>query len=242
MAQYDRIADAYRESKALPVRLHIERYTLFTALGDLRGARVLDLACGEGHYTRLLKAAGAAEVTGVDISAEMIRLAERQERENPLGCRYVCSDAADFRPAGAVDAVVAMFLLNYAGTPEKLLRFLEVCHAALRPGGRLVGFNDNVLNPPRGTVSFHKYGFSRTGPARLGPGAPIRYRMMNPDGGSFEFETSYMSPETYADAFARSGLRDFRWLGVSLDPAERGNPFWDDFLKNPPVLAFTATK
>ena len=242
MAQYDAIAAAYRESKQLPVRLHIERHTLFEALGDIRGATVLDLACGEGHYTRVLKAAGAAEVTGVDISAEMIALAERQERENPLGCRYVCSDAADFRSAGAVDFVVAMFLLNYAGTPEKLLRFLEVCHAALRPGGRLVGFNDNVLNPPRRTVSFAKYGFTKTGPAELYPGAPIRYRMTNADGSSFEFENWYLSPETYAEAFRKAGLRDFRWLGVSLDPEERGNPFWDDFLNDPPVIAFSATR
>ena len=31
-------------------------------------ATVLDLACGDGFYTRLLKEAGARELTGVDIS------------------------------------------------------------------------------------------------------------------------------------------------------------------------------
>ena len=44
------------------------------------------------------------------------------------------------------------------------------------------------------------------------------------------------------DAFREAGFQDFRWLGVSLDPAERSNPFWDDFLENPPVIAFTATR
>ena len=242
MAVYDAIATAYQDSKQLPFRKHIERHTLFGALGDIRGLRVLDLACGEGFYTRLLKMAGAAEVTGVDISEEMVRLAERQEREHPLGCRYACADVADYQPVGAVDLVTAVYLLHYAGSGAKLLRLLEVCHAALRPGGRLVGFNDNVLDPPRGTVSWSKYGIVKTGAAIPRAGAPIRYRITNEDGASFEFDNYYESPETYAQAFREAGFRDFRWLGVSLDPAERGNPFWDDFLKNPPVIAFSATR
>ena len=242
MAVYDAIATAYQDSKQLPFRRYVERHTLFEALGDIRGLRVLDLACGEGFYTRLLKIAGAGEVTGVDISGEMVRLAERQEKDNPLGCRYVCSDAADYRPGDPVDLVVAIYLLHYAGSADKLLRFLRVAHAALRPGGRLVGFNDNVLDPPRGTVSWSKYGIVKTGPAVPTAGAPIRYRLTNDDGTSFEFDNYYESPETYRRAFDEAGFREFRWLGVSLDPAERDNPFWDDFLENPPVIAFEATK
>ena len=242
LAQYDAIAAAYRDSKQLPFRKTIERYTLFEALGDVRGRTVLDLACGEGFYTRLLKIAGAREITGVDISAEMIRLAEQQERNNPLGCRYVCSDAADHRPAGPVDLVVGMYLLHYARSAEKLRRFVSVCHGALRPGGRLVGFNDNVLKPPRGTVSLQKYGIEKMGPPVLREGAPIRYRFTNRDGRQFGFENYFLRPETYSEAFAEAGFHDFRWLGVSLDPSERDNPFWDDFLNDPPVIAYTATK
>jgi len=135
-----------------------------------------------------------------------------------------------------------MYLLHYAGSAAKLLRFLKVCHAALSRGGRLVGFNDNVLNPPRGTVSWRKYGFLKTGPPDPQAGDPIRYRFTNNDGTEFEFNNVFLSPETYADSFREAGFKDFRWLGVSLDPAERGNPFWDDFLENPPVIAFTATR
>ena len=86
MPEYDAIAAEYQESKHLSFREHIERYTLFEMLGDIGGKTVLDLACGEGFYTRLLKQAGASEVTGVDISAAMIELAEEQERRRPLGC------------------------------------------------------------------------------------------------------------------------------------------------------------
>ncbi len=50
--QYDAIAEAYQDSKLLPFRRYVEAYSLFQILGDLRGARVLDLACGDGFYTR----------------------------------------------------------------------------------------------------------------------------------------------------------------------------------------------
>ena len=149
MAEYDAIADAYTDTKQLPFRTFVERYTLFAILGDIRGNRVLDMACGDGIFTRLLKRAGAAEVTGIDISAEMIRLAEQSEAKAPLGCTYLHQDVAEFEPSGAVDLVVAMYLLNYAKTADQLLRFCRVCHDALRPEGRFVGFNDNIRNPRR---------------------------------------------------------------------------------------------
>ncbi|MXY55621.1 MAG: class I SAM-dependent methyltransferase, partial [Gammaproteobacteria bacterium] len=76
MAEYDAIARGYQESKRLPFREHIERHTLFQLLGDVAGKTVLDLACGDGFYTRLLRQAGASQVTGVDISRAMIELAE----------------------------------------------------------------------------------------------------------------------------------------------------------------------
>ena len=244
VTQYDAIAEAYQDSKQLPFRKAIERYTLFEALGDVGDKTVLDLACGAGFYTRLLKRAGAAAVTGVDVSAEMIRLAEREEARHPLGCSYLCRDVADFEPEpGAADVVVAMYLLHYAGTREKLLRFLRVCHAALGSGGRLVGFNDNVMRPPRGTVSWRRYGLEKTGPLSAPKeGDPIHYRFTNPDGRQFEFHNFFLEPDTYDVAFREAGFRDFRWLGVSLDPDERNNPFWDDFLDNPPVVAYAASK
>ena len=87
--QYDAIAEAYQDSKQLPFREYIEAHSLFEILGNIRGATVLDLACGDGFYTRQIKQAGALEVTGVDLSAEMIKLAEQEERTRPLGCKYL---------------------------------------------------------------------------------------------------------------------------------------------------------
>ncbi|MGK7903298.1 MAG: class I SAM-dependent methyltransferase [Hormoscilla sp.] len=95
MAVYDSIADQYQKTLALPFRLHIEAYTYFNLLGDIAGKSILDLACGEGFYTRKLKLRGAARVVGVDISEKMLSLARLSETRQPLGIEYILCDARE---------------------------------------------------------------------------------------------------------------------------------------------------
>lgn len=215
-----------------------------TLLGDLRDRTVLDMACGEGIYTRLFKLAGAAEMTGVDISSAMIELAESKERAAPLGCQYVCKDAALFTPAAPVDIVTAIYLLNYARTAKEVDHLARSCFRALRSGGLFIGFNDNVRNPPRPSdVSLAKYGLERTcvrHPPREGDA--IRYRITNYDGQIFEFDNFYLKPSTYEAAMCDAGFKDFRWVNAMLDPSEQKNTFWDDFKMQAPLIAFCATK
>ena len=239
---YDAIAERYRESKWLLFRHYIERYTLVELLGDLQGRTLLDLACGEGVYARQFKRSGAAAVTGVDISREMVALAEAEERREPLGCRYVCEDAATFTPAAPVDIVVAIYLLNYARTRLALDRFFRACYRALGPGGRLVGFNDNVRRPPQPGASLAEYGLERSCPHPPSEGDVIQYRITNHDGRAFEFENYYLEPATYTAAARDAGFDDFRWVDALLDPSEHGDPYWDEFMAQAPLTAFTASK
>src|SRR5262249_6468792 len=118
---YNRITHEYRRSKQHPWRHFIECFTLFELLGDLKGQAVLDLACGEGYYTRQLRQRGAARVVGVDLSAGMIDLARRQEADEPLGIAYRVGDARQLQWEERFDLVVAGYLLNYAATREELL-------------------------------------------------------------------------------------------------------------------------
>src|SRR5215467_14518483 len=102
-AEYDAIAQEYRDSKQLPFRSYVEEYTLFGLLGSLAGLAVLDLACGEGIYARKLKKIGAARVVGVDLSPAMVKLAEQTERQNPLGIEYRVGDARKLGDIGKFD-------------------------------------------------------------------------------------------------------------------------------------------
>ena len=121
---------------------------------------VLDLACGEGFYSRIVRRLGAARVHGVDLSPEMVRLAEEAERQEPLGCTYSVGDARLAPGAlGQFDVVMAVYLLNYAQTADELHEMARSIAGQLAPGGRLVGINDNPRNaverygPLPGTIS-----------------------------------------------------------------------------------------
>lgn len=240
--EYDAIAEDYRASKQWGFREVIEGHTLQLLWGDVRHRAVLDLACGEGFHTRRLKQAGAQVVLGVDLSGEMIELAEAEERRRPLGCRYRRADAAELAFGGTFDLVSAAYLLNYARTEEELQRFCTVAFRALRPGGRFVGFNDNVHRDPNLAPSFWRYGFEKR--CRLNPreGDEITYTLRRPEGGSFSITNFYLSPNTYARAFALAGFEDFAWEGPFLAPEEQSNPFWRSFLQHAPLIGFSARK
>jgi len=55
---YDFIAEQYKRAKLQPWRAHVESFTLLGVIGDLAGKKVVDLACGEGFYSRILREHG----------------------------------------------------------------------------------------------------------------------------------------------------------------------------------------
>lgn len=66
------------------------------------GKRVLDLACGEGRYSRLIKERGgpSSRVVALDLSDEMIQLAEEDETQQHADTRIeyaqVCKSVSTF--------------------------------------------------------------------------------------------------------------------------------------------------
>ena len=104
-------------------------------IGDLRGRQVLDAGCGDGYNTRILARAGA-HLTGVDLSARMIELAQEEERGAPLGIRYARASYTNLTlfADATFDAVVS-FMAMMDG-PRFDLAMAE-CLRVLRPGGRL---------------------------------------------------------------------------------------------------------
>ena len=103
-------------------------------LPELQGLRVLDLGCGFGWFCRWARAAGAAQIHGIDVSEKMLARATT-ETEDPA-ITYARADLEQIDlPSGAFDLVFSSLTLHYL---ENLERLMSQVHRALVPGGHLV--------------------------------------------------------------------------------------------------------
>jgi toxoflavin synthase len=242
---YDQIAEDYKRAKEHPWRLHVEQYTFLGLVGDVSGKSVLDLACGEGFYTRRLKQRGAARAVGVDLSQRMIDLAREEEARRPLGVEYVTEDAIKLKLGDAFDLVVASYLLNYAQTAEQLLQMCQGIARHLKPGGRFVTVNNNPAQPVETYGRERKYGFTKTlqGPPR--EGATITYTIFFEDGRTVSLDNYLLSLATHEEAFQKAGLREVRWHAPQLSPEgekANGRQYWNDFLVDAPINCLDCKK
>jgi ubiquinone/menaquinone biosynthesis C-methylase UbiE len=241
---YDRIAEEYKRAKLQPWRTHIERHTLLRLVGDVAGKAVIDLACGEGYYTRALRQHGAARVVEVDLSRAMIGLADAEEARRPLGVEYRVGDVRALEVPGEFDQAFAAYLLNYAHTAEELTQMCRAVARALRPGGRFVTVNNNPTDPTTDLPARQAYGFSRRVEGEWVEGAPIVWEFFLPEG-AIEVRNYQLSVATMEEAFHSTGLREVRWHAPEVSPEglrEFGREHWANFLARPPVAFIECVK
>lgn len=111
----------------------IEKQAIGRALPDSRhGNQLLEIGCGTGHWSRFFAERGF-RVTGIDISPEMINVAQREALEDTS---FSVADAVSLPfPDGSFDIVVAITVLEFVAEPWKTLREMARC---VGPGGRIV--------------------------------------------------------------------------------------------------------
>jgi toxoflavin synthase len=242
---YDVIAADYKQSRAFPFRRYVEEYTYMATIGDVTGKTILDLACGEGIYSRELSRRGAAQVVGVDLSETMIDFARQDEARAPLGIEYIVEDAWKLGRLGEFDLVVASYLLNYARSGEHLAELCAVIAANLRPGGRFITVNNNAEQPASTFEKIRKYGFTKSAhTASPHEGSEITIHIMVGDR-EISFANYYLSNKCCERALASAGFHSIRWQPLRVSPAgvrEQGEEFWSDFLNYPPIVIFEATR
>lgn len=200
-------------------------------LGDLEGLSVLDLACGSGYFTRLIKEWGAHHVVGVDISPEMIELANQRERQSPQGIEYHVGDVSAVRKFGEFDVVFAAFLLHYSSSIEQLQSMCNTIALNLRNGGRFVSFNENSFKPVHDGI---KYGVAVIPRGELRDGTQIERTHYVGDKKDFSFEHYHYEPETYASSLKNSGLSHIEWThfvcSEKLREGSAERDYWRDYL------------
>ena len=133
---YRRRAREYEEIyfRDEPVRQK-ELKEISTRLRDVfRGRRVLDVACGTGFWTKVLSET-ATRMTAVDVTDEMLRIAENKNYRCPVDiCRSdaFCLPFAD----GVFDGGMANFWISHVPKAQ-LDDFLSEFHRVLESGARI---------------------------------------------------------------------------------------------------------
>lgn len=111
---------------------------VLTEHGVPAGASILDLGCGTGGHAIPLARRGY-EVTGIDLSPEMVDQAAEKARAHSLDVEFTVGDVRSLRLGRTFDAVVSMFaVLSYQLTNEDLAAAFETVAAHLEPGGLFV--------------------------------------------------------------------------------------------------------
>ena len=116
-------------------------------------ARILDLGCGPGFYTRRLAALGHS-CTGIDISPASIEHA----RANDSASRYLLGDVRSVEYGEGYDLAMMVYGELNAFSPQDAAQIIARAHAALRTGGRLlleVSQYDDVYRAGQEGTSWH---------------------------------------------------------------------------------------
>ena len=103
-----------------------------------RPRNLVDLACGTGNITMELHNLDY-QVTGVDRSASMIRVAGEKAARLDRDIAFVQQDLRYLAELGPFDAAVCLYdSFNYLLTPADMRQALEAIHRILRPGSLFV--------------------------------------------------------------------------------------------------------
>lgn len=93
-----------------------------------KGSKVLDVACGTGHFC-VLAAKRGAEVTGIDLATNLVEQARANAKKDGVEVKFDNGDAEALPyPDNSFDVVTSMIGAMFAPRPEKVAsELLRVC-------------------------------------------------------------------------------------------------------------------
>ncbi|MDD5439062.1 MAG: class I SAM-dependent methyltransferase [Candidatus Omnitrophica bacterium] len=121
-----------KEEYELYYRICLKRFK--NVLPDNKAAKIIDVACGSGHFLYFLQKAGYKNTKGIDLSAEQLAVANKmgvQNLEQVDLFEYLAKHPATF------DVIIANDIIEHFYKDE-ILKFLDALYAALKPGGMVV--------------------------------------------------------------------------------------------------------
>jgi len=111
----------------------LEKKAFDSLLGSHNGGKqLLEIGCGTGHWSKYFSEKGF-EVTGIDVSQEMIKTANRK---NIPHCHFHVSDGQNLSFFdNSFDVAAAITTLEFSENPEKIISEMARC---VKPKGKLL--------------------------------------------------------------------------------------------------------
>ena len=136
MDAYHELAKSYdRLTNDVDYKATVDFYYEILKREGLAPRTAVDLACGTGSVTAILAEKGL-RVIGVDMSEEMLTVAQQKVMELENMPRFVCQPLQElYLPRGVDMAVCALDSLDYITGPEDCKEAIRRVYRALNPGG-----------------------------------------------------------------------------------------------------------
>ena len=129
--------DTYQKQVILP--------NLLRVLHPQRTDRILDIACGQGYFSREIAKTGA-KVTASDISSELIKKA-REHSDTSIAYHVAPADAQSFAKDHSYDAAIIILAIQNI---ENIQAAFTEMHRVLAPNGRgIIVMNHPTFRIPR---------------------------------------------------------------------------------------------
>ena len=136
MDAYHELAKSYdRLTNDVDYRATVDFYWEILKREGLKPRTAVDLACGTGSVTAILAEMGL-DVIGVDMSEEMLTVAQQKAMELGQMPRFICQKLQElYLPRGVDLAVCALDSLDYITDPDDCAEAIRRTYKVLNPGG-----------------------------------------------------------------------------------------------------------
>jgi ubiquinone/menaquinone biosynthesis C-methylase UbiE len=243
---YDKSAQSYNDASVLPAVL-LESQLIKLAIGDATDLVVLDIGGGSGIHAREAVEAGARRVDIVDLSTEMLKVAEGIERslDRKGRMRFFEANVAkpmDHLPLDAeYDIVMANWVFDHAGDVDTLKAMWANISKYLKPGGRFLGIRMADLFGP--AASSDKYGISLKNVQPIPDGFAYTCLVHAAPAWEFDGKTVEMSYSGSLEMHENSGLTDIKVIPYEDTEAVKSDPgYWELWLQRPIFAVVRGTK
>ena len=204
---------------------------------SLVGKRVLDFGCGFGYFAREMRARGAREVVGIDLSERMLQAA--RARTDDQGIVYRRADLAHFQPdIAGFDLVLSSLMLHYLADYLGAVRRIAAC---LAPGGRFAFSVEHPIYTAPSAAAWH------TGPDGANLHWPLDHYRDEGERRTHWFIDGvvkyHRTVETYVNVLLAAGLVLARLAEPEASDAQLARfPTWREERRRPPFLLIAADR